>query len=81
MSDNWTDFERPCFDDYDADPMTREMFIAQAEDVLECCDRSEAPDDCAHLAAGGTWATCTSGALSGHCPECLRPRGLPRRQQ
>ena len=69
--DNWTDFERPCFDDYVCDP--------DGDGPMECCDRDE-PGECAHLAAGGTWATCSSGALSRHCPESLRPKGLRRKK-
>lgn len=74
--DNWTDYERPCFEDYDADPMamTKEQFVAEAANVLQCCDRDD-PGECAHLTSGGTWATCPEGALSSHCPESLRPQG------
>ena len=75
--DNWTDFERPCFDEYDADPMsmTKEEFIAQADTVCECYQSTGAWGcDCRHLFRGGRWENCSSGGLSRHCPESLKPK-------
>lgn len=66
--ENWTDYEHPCFHNYDADPMlmTKEQFIAEA-DTIEDCDACK-KNACTHFFAdGGTWDDCPMGALSKHC--------------
>ena len=65
---NWTDYEHPCFDGYDADPfaMTKEQFIAEADNIEECQD-GQGDINCSHLRHGGSWDTCPSGRLSKWC--------------
>ena len=77
---NWTDFGHPCFDEYDADPMsmTRDEFIAATENIMDCDCFEAVPrgqdGHCDHKVRGGTWATCSSGGLSRHCPDSIRPK-------
>ena len=65
---NWTDYEHPCFNDYNADPMsmTKDEFIEHAETIEECED-VYGDTNCYHLSHGGSWDTCSYGRLSKHC--------------
>ena len=67
--DNWTDYEHPCFQDYDGD---------YDSEMVEDCDayRDECGDFRCHFIKmlGGSWATCKVGALSPYCPESLKPK-------
>ena len=67
MRENWTDYEHPCFCDYDADPfsMTKEQFIAEAVNIEDCDENDE--DTCNNKLDGVCWADCVYGRLSKHC--------------
>ena len=46
--------------------MTKEQFIAEADNIEECED-GQGDINCRHLRAGGWWGDCRSGRLSKWC--------------
>ena len=81
--ENWTGCWEPCFADYDADPMamTKEQFIAEADNISDCED-GMGDVNCAHLQHGGSWDTCPSGRLSKWCdwlPKEGGPADMPEK--
>lgn len=67
---NWTDYERPCFAEFDPDfhSMTKEQlvdYLTDMEDIHDCDWYDE--ESCHQKRMGLTWATCSDGACSRHC--------------
>ena len=82
---NWTDCAHPCFQDYYGDPMsmTKEEFIEEAENVVDCDAFLTVHDEtgCRWLQKGHAWEDCREGGLSPHCPDSIKVIALKEEEK